>query len=100
MIDLKLNELPVDAEGDFENNPAYTEAQKAEIRLRRQRAGLSIKDTIAGDSLMSVGTRGVTVSGTEDGAGAGAGLTELTPAEPGESTMPDVEPTSKRVKDL
>jgi hypothetical protein len=96
MIDLKLNELPVDAEGDFENNPKYTEAQKAEIRRRRERAGLSIKDTIAGDELMSVGARGVDTSGVESGAGAGAGTSELTPAAPGESPMPDVEPAEKR----
>ncbi|HEX4227500.1 MAG TPA: hypothetical protein VHZ07_02440 [Bryobacteraceae bacterium] len=96
MIDLKLNELPVDAEGDFENNPKYTEAQKAEIRRRRERAGLSIKDTIAGDELMSVGARGVDTSGVESGAGAGAGTSELTPGAPGESPMPDVETAAKR----
>ena len=100
MIDLKLNELPVDAEGDFENNPAYTEAQKAEIRRRRQRTGLSINETIAGESLRSVGARGVDVSGAETGAGAGAGMTELTPGDSEDSPMPDVEPESKRAADL
>jgi hypothetical protein len=100
MIDLKLNDLPVDAEGDFENNPKYTEAQKAEIRLRRKRAGLSINETIAGDELTSVGARGVDTSGVETGTGAGARMSKLTPAAPGESPMPDIESDPKRAEDL
>jgi hypothetical protein len=104
MIDLKLNELPVDGQGDFdndfENNPNYTEAQRAEMRLRRQKSGLSINDTIAGAASTSVGARGVGTSGTESGAGAGAGMTKVTPPAPGESPMPDVVSPSDRAEDL
>ena len=86
MIDLKLNELPVDGQSDFdtdfENNPSIPKAQKAEIRLRRQRSGLSINDTVAAAAATSVGARGVGTSGTESGAGAGAGMTKLTPPAP------------------
>jgi hypothetical protein len=102
MIDLKLNELPIDAQGDFEsdfeNNSNYTEAQKAAFRARRQ--GLSVKDTIAGDAMNSVGARGVGTSGTESGAGAGAGLANVTPVMPGDSTVPDVTSPSDRPVDL
>jgi hypothetical protein len=104
MIDLKLNELPVDAEGDFENNPKYTEAEKAEIRRRRQARGpdqgLSVNETIAAGAAASVGARGVGTSGTESGAGAGARMTKATPPKPGESTMPDIPPPADRARDL
>jgi hypothetical protein len=91
MIDPKLNELPVDAEGDFADVPedSLTEEQRVE-RAKRAKAGLSINDTIARDANQSVGARGVDSSGVESGAGAGAGLTQETPATPGESTAPDV----------
>ncbi|MBV9155812.1 MAG: hypothetical protein JO097_06100 [Acidobacteriaceae bacterium] len=93
MTDPKFNELPVDAQGDFDDVPesSLTEEQKAE-RLRRRRAGLSINDTIARDANMSVGSRGVDTSGVGSGAGAGAGMTNLTPAKPGESPAPDIVP--------
>jgi hypothetical protein len=105
MIDLKLNELPIDAQGqiesDFETNPRYTEAQKAEIRLRRQRGGLSINDTIAGDAVNSMGGRGVNTSGPEDaaGSGAGAGMSTLTPSA-GESLAPDIASPKERAKNI
>ncbi len=91
MIDPKLNELPADAEGDFADttDTTLTEEQKAE-RVRRARAGLSINDTVARDANLSVGSRGVDVSGVKTGAGAGAGMTHTTPAAPGESTIPEV----------
>lgn len=100
MIDLKLNEIPVEAEADFETNPKYTEAQREEIRRRRKAAGLSINETIAGQAAASVGARGVGTSGTESGAGAAAGMTKVTPAAPGESPMPDVAPPPDRAGDL
>jgi hypothetical protein len=91
MIDPKLNDLPVDAPGDFAEVPEdeLTEEQKAE-RRRRAKAGLSIDETVARDANMSVGSRGTDTSGVESGAGAGAGLTRETPAAPGESPAPSV----------
>jgi hypothetical protein len=91
MIDPKLNELPVDAEGDFDDVPesSLTEEQKAE-RRRRAKAGLSINETVARDANLSVGSRGVDSSGVESGAGAGAGLTNTTPAAPEENPIPEV----------
>ena len=93
MIDPKFNDLPVDAEGDFTDVPegSLTEEQKA-ARLKLSKLGLSINDTIARDANMSVGARGVDSSGVETGAGAGAGLTQSTPAAPGESPAPQVVP--------
>lgn len=93
MIDPKFDQLPVDAEGDLTEVPegSLTEEQKQE-RLKRAKAGLSINDTIARDANMSVGARGVDSSGVETGAGAGAGLTQSTPAAPGESPAPNVVP--------
>ena len=93
MIDPKLNEIPVDPEGDLTDVPegSLTEEQKA-ARLKRAKAGLSINDTIARDANMSVGARGVDSSGVETGAGAGAGMTQATPAKPGENPAPDVVP--------
>jgi uncharacterized spore protein YtfJ len=81
MIDPKLNELPVDAEGDFANRPesTLTEEEKAR-RLKQMQAGLSVTDTVAGDTLLSDGSRGVDVSGVRAGAGAGAGSTAVTPS--------------------
>ncbi|MGI8958377.1 MAG: hypothetical protein ACR2IV_01170 [Bryobacteraceae bacterium] len=91
MINPKLNELPIDAEGDFADVPenSLTEEQRAG-RTRRAKAGLSINDTIASDANLSVGARGVDSSGVESGAGAGAGLTNTTPAAPGKSPEPEI----------
>jgi hypothetical protein len=82
MIDPKLNEIPVERVGDFAEDveTELTDAQKAQRRKTR-RAGLSINDTIAGDTTLSVGSRGVDTSGVSAGAGAGAGMTALTPGE-------------------
>jgi hypothetical protein len=91
MIDPKLNELPVDAEGDFADVPesSLTEEQKAE-RRKRAKAGLSINETVARDANLSVGARGVDTSGVQSGAGAGAGLTNSTPAAPDENPEPEI----------
>ena len=94
MIDPKLDQLPVDALGDFENIPEneLTDDQRA---LRARRRGLSINETVAAGPNMSVGARGFDVSGVEGGAGAGAGMTTLTPAQAGESPAPNVLPGAR-----
>jgi len=85
MIDPKLNELPTDAQGDFANRPKTELTEEERERRSRQAAqGLSVEDTIAGDSELSVGSRGVDVSGVKTGSGAGAGSTHVTPPRPGE----------------
>ena len=91
MIDPKLNEIPVDAEGDFANRQesTLTEEEKA-IRLKQTRAGYSVNDSIAANSELSDGSRGVDVSGVKTGAGAGGGSTNLTPARPGESSNTEI----------
>ncbi len=93
MIDPKLNKLPADATEDLENVPesSLTEEQKAQ-RLRRSRAALSVKDTIAGDAGLSVGAKGVDTSGVAAGAGAGAGMTKVTPGASGASPAPEIAP--------
>jgi hypothetical protein len=89
MIDPKLNKVPVATEDDSEAE--LSEAQRRE-RSGRPRTGLSIRDTIAGDTTLSVGSRGVDASGVESGAGAGAGLTATTPGARGESPAPNIVP--------
>ncbi|MCU1292910.1 MAG: hypothetical protein JWP08_1760 [Bryobacterales bacterium] len=86
MIDPKLNELPAGKNADA---PPMSEAEKAE-RAKGNRAGLSINDTIAGDTLLSTGSRGLDTSGVSAGAGAGAGLSTVTPGRTGESPAPAV----------
>jgi hypothetical protein len=95
MIDPKLDQLPVDAAGDFENVPEHelTEEQRAALRARRR--GLSINDTVAAGPNMSVGARGLDFSGVEGGAGAGAGMTHLSAGEAGESPAPNVVPGAR-----
>ncbi len=96
MIDPKLNRLPIDSMGEFKDTPAalLSEEEKAES-LRRSRAGLSINDTIARDASLSVGAAGVDTSGVSAGAGVGAGMTNLTPGEPGESPAPKLVPGAR-----
>jgi hypothetical protein len=86
MTDPKLNELPIDADGDFEQRSTtnLSEAEVAE-RRRRTKAGLSIRDTVAGDTTLSVGSTG---------AGAGAGLTSTTPGNSG-SPAPSIVPGAR-----
>jgi hypothetical protein len=95
ILDPKFDQLPADAQGDFENIPwdQLTEEQRAAVRARRQ--GLSINDTIAATANTSVGARGFDFSGVEGGAGAGAGMTYLSPAAPGESPAPSVMPGAR-----
>ncbi len=92
MIDPKLNELSPEPAGSraATREGSLSEAQQAE-RLRRSRAGLSISDTVAGESNLSVGGKGVDTSGVEAGAGAGAGSTYTTPQAAG-SPAPSIVP--------
>ncbi|HEY3940366.1 MAG TPA: DUF2934 domain-containing protein [Bryobacteraceae bacterium] len=76
MIDPKLNKVPAQKPGAFENLPA---APRAEPRSGPIRRGLSVNDTIAADANRSVGARGVDTSGVEAGAGAAAEMTSITP---------------------
>jgi hypothetical protein len=90
MIDPKLNELPADRASGPQRAKDETDTEQAE-RLRRARAGLSIQDTVGGDTLLSTGGRGVEVSGVDAGAGVGAGTTAVTPGRSG-SPAPNVVP--------
>lgn len=93
MIDPKLNELPADAAGDFKNRRAPDDVN-AQAAGSAPRAGLSIRDTIAGDSNLSVGGRGVETSGVSAGAGAGAGSSHLSPGDTG-SPAPNIVPAAR-----
>lgn len=93
MIDPKLNELPVDPKNTrtaSRTTTATVDKDEAD-RQARARAGLSIRDTVAGDTMLSVGGRGVDVSGVESGAGSGSGGTMLTPGVSG-SPAPNIVP--------
>jgi hypothetical protein len=83
MIDPKLNEIPADPEADLANRPesALTEEEKARLAKQRK-AGYSVKESIAGDTMLSDGSRGVDVSGVRAGSGAGGGSTMVTPSGP------------------
>ena len=94
MIDPKLDQLPIDAAGDFENIPEHQLTDEQRTRRARRR-GLSINDTVAVGPNMSVGARGMDVSGIEGGAGAGGGMTEVTPGELGESPAPNIIPGAR-----
>ncbi len=91
MIDPKLNEIPVDPSDDIANLPEHQlTAEQRDARIRHNRAGLSINDTVAASANLSVGARGVDTSGVRAGAGAGAGSTMLTPGLSGDSPAPDL----------
>lgn len=92
MVDPKLNELP--AEPAIGKRPRNVEKEAATAGTRTAREGLSINDTIAGDTNLSVGGRGVDASGVRSGAGAGAGSAFLTPGAGG-SPAPNVVPGAR-----
>ena len=96
MIDPKFNKLPSEETEDLENIPEseLTPQQRA-ARAARPRTGLSINDTIAADANLSVGSRGVDTSGVRSGSGAGSGMTNVTPGNPGESPAPNVIPGAR-----
>lgn len=85
MIDPKLNELPVP------QSPAKAKVPENESteRSRTPREGLSINETVAGDTLLSSGVPGVDTSGVRAGAGSAAGSSSLTPGT-GASPAPKV----------
>jgi hypothetical protein len=85
MIDPKLDKL------QEKDNP---EVSKRDER-GRVAAGFSINETIARDANLSVGSRGVDVSGVKTGAGAGAGSTSTTPGVRGESPAPNIVPGAR-----
>lgn len=91
MIDPKLNEIPANAEGDLANRPEseLTEEEKA-LRAKAAKAGYSVRDTIAGDTMLSDGSRGVDVSGVRAGSGAGGGSTMVTPSSPDTPANADI----------
>jgi hypothetical protein len=74
--------------------PASEQRQSGSSSLRHSREGLSINDTIAGDLNLSVGSRGVDVSGVETGSGAAAGLTSTSPTRSG-SPAPRIVPPAQ-----
>ena len=82
MIDAKLNELPAEPETTKTGKKVETGA----------RAGLSIKDTVAGGANLSTGARGVDTSGVSAGAGVGAGMTYASTTTAGESPAPAIIP--------
>jgi hypothetical protein len=97
MIDPKLDSLPVDAKGDFEDFDERTiTPEQAALRTRKARAGLSINDTIAANATMSVGGLGADTSGVAAGSGAGAGTTYLGPGNGGASSpAPTIVPRAR-----
>jgi hypothetical protein len=94
MIDPKFNELAEETEEGLEDPNGDSSSDQAASNRLTARKGLSVNDTIAANANMSVGARGVDVSGVRSGAGAGAGMTINTPGEPGESPAPNVVPGS------
>jgi hypothetical protein len=88
MFDPKFNDIPVEGESETESSTSGTMGRSAGTPRR----GLSINDTIAGDTMLSVGGRGVNVSGVSSGSGAGAGTVTVTPGDRGESPAPNVVP--------
>lgn len=91
MIDPKFNELPDD--GPKVATGVTPEGARAP-GATQPRKGLSINETIAGDSLLSDGSRGVDTSGVRTGSGAGAGGTSLTTAG-STSPAPSIEASSR-----
>jgi len=95
MIDPKLNDIPVDRSRAATETGEPESAETQAERLRRSRAGLSINDTIAGDTNLSVGSRGVDTSGVATGAGAGAGMTMPTAGRGDGSPAPNIVPGAR-----
>ncbi|MFL6450616.1 MAG: DUF2934 domain-containing protein [Bryobacteraceae bacterium] len=82
MIDPKLNEIAPE-----------TESKKSGKQVEGgTRAGLSIKETVAGAANLSTGARGVDTSGVSAGAGVGSGMTYSSPTTAGESPSPAIVP--------
>lgn len=90
MFDPKFNEIPAEDQGDTESSTS-TALRRGGAQPRR---GLNITETVAGDTMLSVGGQGVNVSGVQSGAGAGAGASTVTPGGRGESPAPNIVPGS------
>ena len=95
MIDPKLNDIPAGRSRAATETAEPESADAQTERLRRSRAGLSINDTIAGDTNLSVGSRGVDTSGVAAGAGAGAGMTVPTAGRGDGSPAPNIVPGAR-----
>ncbi len=65
IIDPKFNDLPVDAEGEIRRDTIEPMTAEEEAELKRRRAGLSIKETVAAEAGEG---RGVTTSGVTTGS--------------------------------
>ena len=91
MIDPKLNKTR--GSGNVQEVPKteIPDNRKAHASAQRPSSGLSINDTIAQNANLSVGGRGVDVSGVSSGSGAGAGMTNTTPTRSG-SPAPNIVP--------
>ena len=95
MIDPKLNDIPVNKPRVVrEDSEVLSEDQNLE-RTKKNRAGLSINDTIAGGSDLSVGSRGVDTSGVSSGAGAGAGMSSVGPGSSNGSPAAEILPAGR-----
>ncbi len=96
MIDPKLDKLegknPAESKRFSQSGGPHEEKDQ---RVAASGAGLSINDTIARDANLSVGSRGVDVSGVKTGSGAGGGSTTVTPGVRGESPAPNVVPDAR-----
>jgi hypothetical protein len=96
MIDPKLDKLQ---EKNTAESKRFSESEGTRDektgRVATPAAGFSINDTIARDANLSVGSRGVDVSGVKTGSGAGAGSTTVTPGVRGESPAPNVVPGAR-----
>ena len=96
MIDPKLDKLPVER-ADQPKQSVGTSVSEDQTRMEQQRPrqGLSIQDTVAGDTALSVGARGLDTSGVESGSGAGSGLASTTPGATGSSPAPTIVPGAR-----
>jgi hypothetical protein len=98
MTDPKLDKLQGKGNDPVESKPVPESEKLREERAQRLRAssaGFSINDTIARDANLSVGSRGVDVSGVKTGTGAGGGSTITTPGVRGESPAPNIVPGAR-----
>ena len=96
MIDPKLDKLPAER-ADQAKQSAATSISEDQARTGQERArqGLSIQDTVAGDTTLSVGGRGVDTSGVGAGSGAGSGSINVSPGATGSSPAPAIVPGAR-----
>ena len=92
MIDPKLNDIPVNRPKIIREDSEVPSEDENPERTKTSRAGLSINDTIAGGNNLSVGSRGVDTSGVSSGAGAGAGMSSVSPGSSKGSPAAEIVP--------